>query len=227
MIDSYEASKALSDINDVVRRVRQSQIYNLTSVLMIWWGALVFAGNIATWLWPRYDGYIWIAVNMAGILGSLALSGSGYSVTGVRTFNIRMLVAYLLFFAFGHFCTDVLGHFTPRQQGTFWPIYFMLFYVIAGLWFGYAFVGIGIAITVLTLIGYFFVTGFTFLLWMAVVNRGAHIETLSKAGYVAVEKAFVGKKPQTTVTATAAGRGAFVRHVATLQEIIAASAGSK
>ena len=56
-------------------------------------------------------------------------------------------------------------------------------------------------------------------------NLGAHIETLSKAGYVAVEKAFVGKKPQTTVTATAAGRGAFVRHVAMLQEIIAASGG--
>ncbi len=56
-------------------------------------------------------------------------------------------------------------------------------------------------------------------------NLGAHIETLAKAGYVAMTKAFVGKKPQTTVTATAAGRGAFARHVATLQEIIAASAG--
>ena len=56
-------------------------------------------------------------------------------------------------------------------------------------------------------------------------NLGAHIETLSKAGYVAVEKAFVGKKPQTMVTATAAGRAAFARHVATLQEIIAASEG--
>src|ERR1700704_1302050 len=29
-------------------------------------------------------------------------------------------------------------------------------------------------------------------------NLGAHIETLSKAGYVAVEKAFVARKPQTT-----------------------------
>src|SRR6202047_5415782 len=55
-------------------------------------------------------------------------------------------------------------------------------------------------------------------------NLGAHIETLARAGYVAVEKAFVGKKPQTTVTATAAGRGAFARHVASLQEIMAASA---
>src|SRR6266478_12919 len=114
MIDSYEAGKALSDINDVVRRVRQSQIYNLTSVLMIWWGALVFAGNIATWLWPRYDGYIWIAVNMAGILGSFALSGSGYSVTGVRTFSLWMPGTSLLFFAFVPVCTDVVGYFTAR-----------------------------------------------------------------------------------------------------------------
>ena len=58
-------------------------------------------------------------------------------------------------------------------------------------------------------------------------NLGAHIETLSKASYVAVDKAFVGKKPQTTVTATATGRGAFARHVATLQKIIAAAEGSK
>src|SRR5437879_13285213 len=54
-------------------------------------------------------------------------------------------------------------------------------------------------------------------------NLGAHIETLAKAGYVAVEKAFVGKKPQTTVTETAAGRGAFARHVARPQGIIAGS----
>ena len=46
----------------------------------------------------------------------------------------------------------------------------------------------------------------------------------AKAAYVAVDKAFVGKRPQTTVTATATGRAAFARHVATLQEIIAASA---
>ena len=58
-------------------------------------------------------------------------------------------------------------------------------------------------------------------------NLGAHIETLAKTGYVAIDKAFVGKKPQTTVTATAAGRGAFDRHVATLKEIIAGAVGSK
>ncbi len=57
-------------------------------------------------------------------------------------------------------------------------------------------------------------------------NLGAHIETLARAGYVGVEKAFVGKRPQTTVSATAAGRGAFARHVASLREIIAGSGGN-
>ena len=85
-----------------------------------------------------------------------------------------MLLAFLLFFAFGFFFSVVLGHFTPRQLATFWPLYFMLVYTIAGLWFGYAFVAIGLAISALTLIGYFFV-GAWFELWMAVVNGGGLI----------------------------------------------------
>ena len=44
-------------------------------------------------------------------------------------------------------------------MGAFWPIYFMLLYIIAGLWFGHAFVAIGLAISALTLVGYFFVGG--------------------------------------------------------------------
>ena len=51
-------------------------------------------------------------------------------------------------------------------------------------------------------------------------NLGAHIETLSKAGYVTVDKGFVAKRPQTMVTATAAGRAAFAQHVLSLRQII-------
>jgi DNA-binding MarR family transcriptional regulator len=51
-------------------------------------------------------------------------------------------------------------------------------------------------------------------------NLGAHIETLAKAGYVTVDKAFVARRPQTTVTATPAGRAAFAAHVASLRQII-------
>jgi hypothetical protein len=171
MIDSKQASEALSDIEEIVRRVRQSTIYNLASLMMIMWGVLVFFGNVASFLWPRSAGYVWLAVNVTGIAGSFAISALDQARTGVRSFDIRMLVAFLLFFAFGIFAGSWLGHFTPRQLGTFWPIYFMMVYTIAGLWVGYAFVAIGMGITVLTLIGYFFV-GHWFEPWMAVVNGG-------------------------------------------------------
>src|ERR1700676_1974116 len=55
-------------------------------------------------------------------------------------------------------------------------------------------------------------------------NLGAHIETLARVGYVGVDKPFVGKTPQPRVPATAAGRGAFPRHVAYLKEIIESAA---
>ncbi len=174
MIDRRQAKEALSDIDDIVRRVRQSRLYDLNSQIMVLWGVLVFAGNVATWLWPRYGGYIWIAVDIAGVAGMAAISVMNYSRTRVRTFDVRTLAVFVLFFAFGYFCANVLGHFTARQQGTFWPIYFMLFYTIAGLWFGRAFIAIGGGITVLTLIGYFFI-GEVFPLWMAFVNGGGLI----------------------------------------------------
>ena len=173
MIDSKQASEALDEINEIARRVRQSTIYNLTSLMLIMWGVLVFAGNITLFLWPRTAGYVWFAVDAIGIAGSFAISALDYTRTRIRTFDIRMLVAFLLFLAFGIFCSW-LGHFTSRQMGTFWPIYFMLVYTIAGLWVGQAFVAIGVSIIALTLIGYFFV-GDAFDLWMAVVNGGGLI----------------------------------------------------
>jgi DNA-binding MarR family transcriptional regulator len=51
-------------------------------------------------------------------------------------------------------------------------------------------------------------------------NLGAHLDTLEKAGYVAIEKRFVGKKPQTLVSATPTGRRAFAEHVAYLRDIL-------
>jgi DNA-binding MarR family transcriptional regulator len=51
-------------------------------------------------------------------------------------------------------------------------------------------------------------------------NLGAHLETLTDAGYVTQEKRFEGKRPQTRIRATAAGRKAFADHVAYLRSIL-------
>ena len=170
MIDSKQAAEALADIDDMVHRVRQSRVYDLASQMMILWGGLVFAANIATWLLPHGANYYWLGVYVLGIAGTFAISAANRASTGGRGFDMRVLFAFLMFIAFGFLCVHVLGHFSPREQGAFWTIYFMLFYAVAGLWFGTAFVVIALAITALTLIGYVFVMGDAFLPWMAVVN---------------------------------------------------------
>jgi DNA-binding MarR family transcriptional regulator len=47
------------------------------------------------------------------------------------------------------------------------------------------------------------------------------LSTLDEAGYVDIRKGFVGKRPRTTVRLSRAGRDAFSRHVAALQQIVA------
>ena len=51
-------------------------------------------------------------------------------------------------------------------------------------------------------------------------NLGAHLVTLEQAGYIAVEKTFVARKPKTFVALTAAGRRAFEGHVVALTSIL-------
>lgn len=51
-------------------------------------------------------------------------------------------------------------------------------------------------------------------------NLGAHLRKLEEAGYIAVNKTFVDRKPRTFVAATAEGRRVFREHVAALEEIL-------
>ncbi len=51
-------------------------------------------------------------------------------------------------------------------------------------------------------------------------NLGTHLDALDKAGYIAIDKSFEGRKPRTRVKATPAGRRAFAEHVAYLRDII-------
>jgi DNA-binding MarR family transcriptional regulator len=51
-------------------------------------------------------------------------------------------------------------------------------------------------------------------------NLASHVAALEKAGYVLVNKQFVGKKPNTTYNATAEGKQAFQEHLAALEKLL-------
>ena len=51
-------------------------------------------------------------------------------------------------------------------------------------------------------------------------NLSSHMSNLESKGYVEVRKQFVGKKPQTTYTATIAGRKAFTDYLTALENLM-------
>jgi hypothetical protein len=174
MIDSKQASAALSDVDDVVRRVRQSRIYEIASLIVATWGVVLFAAYIAVYTWPRQGYAIWMVFNLLGVVITTFMGVFINRRSGTPRFPIRGLATFLLIIAFGVFCSVVLGHFGPRQMTVFWALYGMLFYAIAGLWFGYAFIVIAICTSALALLGYYY-AGAAYLLWMAVAHGGGLI----------------------------------------------------
>ena len=57
-------------------------------------------------------------------------------------------------------------------------------------------------------------------------NLGAQLVKLEEAGYVAVEKKFVQRKPQTLYRMTDAGRKALAEYVQALRQLLGASIGA-
>jgi len=56
-------------------------------------------------------------------------------------------------------------------------------------------------------------------------NLSVQLRKLEEAGYVSIDKAFVGKKPQTTVTLSEAGRAAYIGYLDAMRKLIADSGG--
>ncbi len=52
-------------------------------------------------------------------------------------------------------------------------------------------------------------------------NLSVHLRKLEEAGYVAIEKSFVGRKPMTRVRLTPAGRKAFVDYLDAIGRLVA------
>ena len=51
-------------------------------------------------------------------------------------------------------------------------------------------------------------------------NLATHLRALEESGYLAVQKQFIGRKPNTTYSATDTGRQAFADHLNALESFI-------
>ncbi len=51
-------------------------------------------------------------------------------------------------------------------------------------------------------------------------NLASHTKALEKENYIAVQKSFIGRKPNTSYSVTASGRKAFKKHIEAIEKLL-------
>lgn len=174
-IDPASARSALDDIALVEARTAQAAIYGASSAMAILWGIVVAVAYVANQYLPGIVGATWLVAWTTGFAGSAFISWRWKRASSKQhRVTIRFVAAQMVLILFGFLFLWLLPPSSPRQVAAFFPLVFMMGYVIAGLWLGRFFVVCGILVSALTVLGYLY-SGPWLPLWMAIANGGALI----------------------------------------------------
>lgn len=178
-----QASQSLKDIEATERRSAQVFSYAKSSPYFILWGVIWMAGYAASGAMStggpsHFAGPLWTALDLVGVAGSMVIGyrqnrGQPADAEGRRT-GARYFGSLVVVVVFFIAAMSVIGPIAPIRQAAFFPLVIAMFYAIMGLWRGTRFLLAGLAVTVLTLFGFFWLKDFgLFCYWMAAVGGSA------------------------------------------------------
>ncbi len=166
-----EAQDALHDITKAEQQSSNAYVYQMASPHLIVWGVVWMIGYGATYAKPEWS-QVWPVLVLLGVAASFWIGWRTKNESPSR-YDWRYgatLIAIALFIA------ALFAIMPPRngdQISAFFPLLAALLYSIIGIWTrGMRIIVAGVAITSLTLGGYFWLADY-FMLWMAVVGGGA------------------------------------------------------
>lgn len=174
-----QAAENLKDIAKTERRSADALAYSRFGPFLFLWGVVWAAGYLGSaMLPPHIYGPLWFGLDLAGLIGCAVI---GYRQNKDRPadrlgrqIGRRFLASFFIIVLFIIATFAVMGPVRPLQQVAFWPLVIGMFYAIMGLWRGPRLLITGLALTVLTLAGFFFLPEY-FQYWMAVTGGGSLI----------------------------------------------------
>ena len=171
-VESREALASLQDIAEVERRTREALCYSGSSTIFILWGVLVACGYGVTAWQPGWARTAWLAISVLGCAATALIVAARMRTRPREARDWRIISALIALMIFGAAWTWALGPVIPRHlMYAFQPSLVMLGMILAGLWVGRFFVGLGVAGLALILIGE--TQSEPWLrLWMAVAQSG-------------------------------------------------------
>jgi hypothetical protein len=180
-IGKDEAALALAAIDAAGARSAQLQRYRRFAPFLILWGVIWLLANSASDLAPAYAGVVWLTLTLLGATASFWLGWRQHPVTpesktpGTRLDQgWRWLLCFLVIIAFQVAAIAVLPPADGRQQDTFFSMFWTFLYMAVGAWTGWRLFTVGLAATLLILLGYYDVHSHYFL-YMGCVSGGALI----------------------------------------------------
>jgi hypothetical protein len=178
-MDKSKAALALAEIDAAAARGTQLQRYRRFASYLILWGAIWLLANGVSDLLPAQSGPVWLALVLLGVAASWWLGWHQHARVGegsdCRTRlhqSSRWMLCILVIVAFQIAAIAVLPPADSRQQSTFISMFWTFLYMAIGAWIGWRLFTIGLAATLLILLGYYGVHSH-FFLYMGCVSGGA------------------------------------------------------
>jgi hypothetical protein len=177
--DKSEAALALAAIDAAGARSAQWQRYRRFAPYLILWGAIWLLANTVSDLFPAQAGAVWLVLSLLGAVASCWLGRRQHAVdaeAGALGKRLdrgwRGILCFLVIIAFLVAAVTVLAPSDGRQEDTFISMFWTFLYMAVGVWTGWRLFAIGLAATLLILLGYFGVHSHYFL-YMGCVSGGA------------------------------------------------------
>ena len=172
-----QAADALREVARARSRSIEAYSYRVSAPQVMLWGFFWIVGYGLSDLYPAQAGYVWSGIGaiwaLQGFLYNRSASRKAGAASGGAAW--RFIAIFLTIYVF---IGSTVAIMRPHgiEMGAFVPMLVAAAYTIIGLWLGWRYSAIGVAVAALTLGGFFLLPAH-FLLWMAFVGGGALILT--------------------------------------------------
>ncbi len=180
-VSPQEAVESLALIEATMARCRRT-IAAAGAPYLVIWGAVWIAGFTALQVSPVWGGLVFTGLDAVGIALSVAVGvlygRKGLTRSGAdRRIMWRIAVFWIATFAYIFLWMALLQHWDALKAAAFTGTAVMFAYVVMGLWLDALYLTwVGLAVTALTVAGYYLLPGW-FMLWMAAFGGGTLLGT--------------------------------------------------
>jgi hypothetical protein len=181
-ISRKEARDCLNHIQTVVNHTQRAIASAYVSPLLILWGVIFIAAYLGTHFFAAWAFHIWMVLDAIGLIGTFLIcwqqlrSASPIKVLPTEKMGWRMFWFWTLLFVYIFIWLNILAPVKAVQMNAFMVTAIMFASVAKGLWLRSSFmVWFGLAVTAITLFGFYLVPRSYYCLWMAVMAGGAFL----------------------------------------------------